>query len=148
MADAFLQGQIAAAMARLVEVREDLMLATGTATRPGEVGQTPDLDEDTGQPVVPDGTEVYDGPCTIADPTSGLRGRTGTVLDQAAVPNARILRVPLDSPDLLPGDVFEVTADPLSPSLVGDTFVVLWEEERTFATYRRYVLRGSSWLSS
>lgn len=137
---------IAAAMQQLIAVREDLMVDECTVTRPAAQEQTPQLDPDTGNPVVPTGTQVYEGPCTVADPSSALVGNR-TVNDQAGVPNRRILRVPHRA-DLLPGDVVEVTLSTSSPGLVGDTFTVVGEEERSYATYRRYVLRGSSWLSS
>lgn len=146
VADDFLRGQIAAAMAQLVAVREDLMVDEVTVTRPATVDQTPELDPDTGNPTVPAGTQVYAGPATIADPSSALVGNR-TVNDQAGVPNRRILRVPHRAA-LLPGDVLEVTAAAIAPGLVGDTFTVVGEEERTYGTYRRYILRGSSWLSS
>ena len=67
-----------------------------------------------------------------------------TVNDEAGVPNQRILRVPHRAA-LEPGDLVTVTACLRSPGLVGSTFTVAGEEERTYGTYRRYVLRGSSW---
>lgn len=148
MADAFLQGQIAQAMAALTAVRTDLLCDEGHVVRPAEVEQTPDLDPDTGLPVLPDGDTVYsEMPCVVSDPSTGIRGRTGTVLDEAGVPSARILKTTHDY-SLLPGDLFTVDLAPFSPSLVGDTFVIVGEEERSYATYRRYFMRGSSWRSS
>ena len=142
------QTQIAAAMAQLVQAREDLMVDECTVTRSGTVGQTPQLDPDTLQPTTPAGAPIYAGPCTVADPSQGQRGRTGTLLDEAGVPSARILKLPNDSAGLLPGDVVEVTGSAFSPGLVGDRFVIVGEDERSYATFRRYVLRGSSWLTS
>lgn len=139
--------QIAAAMAELVAVREELMVDECTVTRPGAQPATPDLDPATGQPVAaPAGPPVYEGPCTIADPSSALQGHR-TIDDQAGVPNQRILRVPHRA-DLQPGDLVTVTACLVSPGLVGSVFTVAGEEERSYATYRRYVLRGSSWESA
>lgn len=129
----------------LIAAREAQMQDEGFATRPA--AGAPVLD-DNGMPTPVDGDEIYAGKCTVSDPSSGQRGRTGTTLDEAGVPNARILKVPNDSPGLLPGDVWEVTASRFSPGLVGDRFVVVAEQERSYATCRRYLLRGSSWLSS
>lgn len=139
--------QIAAAMAQLIAAREERMVDECTVTRPGEHTATPDLDPDTGMPLTtPDAPEVYAGPCTVADPSSALQGHR-TVNDEAGVPNQRILRVPHRA-DLQPGDLVTVTASLVSPGLVGSTFIVAGEEERTYATYRRYMVRGSSWESA
>jgi hypothetical protein len=146
VADDFLRGQIAAAMAQLIAVREDLMVDEGTVTRPAAQEQTPVLDGN-GMPVGGAAVTVYtEMPCTVADPSSALVANR-TVTDQAGVPNRRTLRTPHRF-TLLPGDLFTVTAASISPGLVGDTFLVIGEEERSYGTYRRYVLRGSSWLSS
>lgn len=136
--------QVVAAMRQLIAVRETLMVDECTVTRPGEQPATPDLDPDTGMPLVdPADPDVYAGPCTIADPSSALQGHR-TVNDDAGVPNQLVLRVPHRAA-LLPGDVVTVTACAVSPGLVGSVFTVAGEQERTYATYRRYVLRGSSW---
>lgn len=120
------------------------MTDTGTAVRPAPESQTPTLDAD-GNVIPQDPVTVYSGPCMIADPSSALlSGRT--VNDESGVANARSLHLPIDSPALLPGDVFTVTASAASPGLVGDEFLVVGEEERSHASYRRYQVRGSSWL--
>lgn len=135
--------EYAAAMAELTAARAGQMLDRCVVTRGLDPGQTPELDAN-GDVVPTAPTTVWDGPCTIADPTSAqLAGRTSN--DQAGVPNTRTLRVPHDA-DLRPGDLLTVTDAAFSPGLVGDTFTVLGEEERTYATHRRYALRGSSWL--
>lgn len=142
-ADVF-RGQLAQAMAQLTATRADLLVDEGTVSRPADVEQTPELDED-GNPVAVDATVVYASvPCVISDPSSALVGNR-TVNDQAGVPNRRILKTGHEH-TLLPGDLFTVTVAPFSPGLVGDVFTVVGEEERSYATYRRYVLRGSSWL--
>jgi hypothetical protein len=131
-----------AAMARLTSAREEQMLDAGRAVRPADLSQTPTLDAD-GNPTAPDGAVVFEGPCTISHPASAqINGRTSN--DASGTPNARVLKVPHRA-DLRPGDVFTVTASAFSPGLVGDDFVVLGEEERSYATHRRYLLRGSSW---
>ncbi len=136
--------QVVAAMRQLIAVRETLMVDACTVTRPGAQPSPPDLDPDTGMPLTdPADPEVYVGPCVVADPSSALQGHR-TVNDDAGVPNQRVLRVPHRAA-LLPGDVVTVTASAVSPGLVGSVFTVAGEQERTFATYRRYVLRGSSW---
>lgn len=141
------RGQIAAAMAQLIAVREDLMVDECTVTRPADQAATPDLDPATGMPLAgPDDPEVYAGPCTIADPSSALQGHR-TVNDEAGVPNQRILRVPHRAA-LQPGDLVTITTSAVSPGLVGSVFSVAGEEERSYATYRRFVLRGSSWESA
>jgi hypothetical protein len=138
------RGQAEAAMAQLTAARTDQMVDACLVARPADPGQTPELDADGN--VVPLAPEtVYDGPCTISDPTSAqLSGRTSN--DQAGVPAQRYLKVP-HAADLRPGDQLTVTAATFSPGLVGDSFVVQGEEERSYATYRRYLLRGSSWLA-
>jgi hypothetical protein len=40
-----------------------------------------------------------------------------------------------------------MTACAFSPGLVGQTFVVLHEDPRTYATFRSFTVRGSSWLA-
>ena len=136
--------QYAAAMAALTAARTGQMRSRGRATRAARPGPTPTLDAD-GNVVGADPVEVYDGPCTLSDPTSAQSARQGTTADEAGVPSARVLKVPHDA-DLRPGYLWTVTVSPDSPSLVGDAFVVIGEEERSYATYRRYLLRGSSWL--
>jgi hypothetical protein len=135
--------RIAAAMARLIGVREELMVDEGTITRPGDLGPTPELDPDTGLPVNPAAEPVYTGmPCTISDPSSALVGNR-TVVDDGGVPNRRILKTP-HRYDLRPGDLLTVTLASVSPGLVGDVFTIVGEEERSYATYRRFVIRGAS----
>lgn len=142
-----LGGQIAAAMQQLTATRTDLLTAEATVTRPAAAEQTPELDPDTGLPVADDAATVYeDMPCAVSDPSSALVGNR-TVNDEAGVPNRRILKTP-HAFTLQPGDLVTMTLSPFSPGLVGDTFTVVGEEERSYATYRRYVIRGSSWLSS
>lgn len=136
--------QYAAAMAQLTAARTGQMLDSGTAVRPAELGQTPVLDDD-GNPVVPEGEPVYSGPCTISDPTMAQRGdRTSD--DQSGVPDERLLKVP-HTADLRPGDLFTVNTAAFSPGIVGDVFLVVGELEKSYATSRRYRIRGSSWRS-
>jgi hypothetical protein len=139
------RAQLAAAMTQLTAARTEQMVDTCFVERPADPGQTPELDAD-GNVIVPPPETVYDGPCTISDPSSAqISGRT--VTDEAGVPSTRWLKVP-HAADLRPGDQLTVTASAFSPGLVGDTFTVLGEEERSYATYRRFQLRGSSWLAS
>jgi hypothetical protein len=133
------------AMAVLTAERERQMVDAGRATRPAKVGQTPTLDAD-GNVVTPPGTTPYEGPCTVSDPTTALLGGR-TTNDESGVPNQRVLKVPHVA-DLRAGDLFKVTASAFSPSLVGDVFLVVGEEERSYATHRRFLLRGSSWSPS
>lgn len=132
------------AMAALTAERTRQMVDACAITRPGEVPQTPELDAD-GNVIAPAAPQVYAGRCTIATPRTADRG-SRTVTDESGVPNLRLLRVPHDV-TLQPGDLVEVTASAFSPGLIGDVFLVLGEEERSYATHRRYQLRGSSWLS-
>lgn len=134
---------ITAAVASASAHRTRTMLDAGRVERAGEVGQTPELDEN-GDVIQPPPVVVYEGRCTIADPSDAQRAQTTN--DQSGIPNSRVLRLPVDSPALRPGDLFTVTASRFAPSLVGDSFVVQGEEERSYGTYRRYMLRGSSWL--
>ncbi|WP_232806949.1 DUF6093 family protein [Geodermatophilus chilensis] len=136
--------QLQQAMAALTAARGEQMVDGCFVTRGPDPGQTPELDA-AGNVVATPPVTVYDGPCTLFDPRGAqLAGRTAN--DQAGVPNMRGVKLP-HSADLRPGDLLTVTAAAFSPGLVGDVFVVLGEEERTYATHRRYLLRGSSWLS-
>jgi hypothetical protein len=137
--------QIAAAMQQLISARMDLMVDECVVTRAPRPDPTAPLDPTTGLPTVRPRSEVYAGPCTIADPKDAPQGGR-TVQDDSGVPNERVLRVPHVA-DLRPGDLVTVTASAFSPGLVGDRFIVDTEEERTYATYRRFVIRGSSWLA-
>lgn len=130
-----------AAMEQLIAIRQDLMIDECTVERPADLPQTPVLDAD-GNVVTPAPTTVYVGRCTIADPSSTLQGYR-TVNDDAGVPNQRVLRVP-HAADLRPGDLLTVTASAVSPGLIGDVFTVAGEDERSYATYRNYRLRGST----
>ena len=132
-------------MARLTAAREQQMLDACTATRPAAGGQTPELDPDTGMPGEATAPTVYSGPCTISDPGQLGPGQ-GTVDDQSAVPSVRVLQTPHRA-DLHPGDLVRIDTPAFSPGLVGDECVVLGEDERSYATERRYRVRGSSWLS-
>lgn len=136
--------QLQQAMAQLTAARYEQMVDTCRVTRPADVGQTPDLDAD-GNVTAPDDEVVYEGRCTVSDPTTALLGGR-TADDEAGVPNQRIAKLPHDA-SLRPGDVFEVTHAEFSPGMAGDRFEVLGEDERTYATYRRYRMRGSSWLA-
>lgn len=133
-------------MVALTAARTEQLVDECTVTRVADPGPTPDLAADG---TVPTATpeSVYSGPCAVSDPTSAQSARQGTPADDAGVPSARVLKVP-HTADLRPGDLLTVTASAASASLVGDTFIVGAEEERSFATYRRYLLRGSSWQSS
>ena len=138
--------QIAAAMQQLIATRTDLMIDECTVTRAASQPQTPQLDADGNVTAGDAAPPVYQGRCTFADPSAArLAGQTTT--DEAGVPSAPVLRVP-HAADLRPGDVVTCTASAVSPGLVGDVFVVIGEQERTYATYRRFALRGSSWEST
>lgn len=140
MAD--LAGQIAAGMAQLTAARTTTLLDACTVTRPADVGQTPTLDAD-GNVTDPDGT-VYSGPCSYNLPKQAPLRRL-TTTDEAGDPEQRQLRLPIGSPDLRAGDVVTCTAAAFAAGLVGDEAVIDREDERTYATYRAYILRGSSW---
>lgn len=136
---------IATAMAQLIAVREDLMVDECTVTRATQADPTAPLAPATGLPATPSSQDVYAGPCAIADPKDAPQGGR-TVQDDSGVPNERVVRLPHGG-DLRPGDLMTVTASLSSPGLAGDRFVVIGEEERSFATYRRYIVKGSSWLA-
>jgi hypothetical protein len=136
--------QLQQAMAQLTAARTEQMVDTCRVTRPAQAGQTPDLDDD-GNVTVPDGDVVYEGPCTVSDPTTALLGGR-TTDDQGGVPNQRIAKLP-HAAAVLPGDLFEVVHAEFSPGMAGDVFVILGEDERSYATYRRYRMEGSSWLA-
>ncbi len=136
-------GPYATAMAQLTAARTAQMLDACSVTRATDPGPTPDLDAD-GNPTAADPQTVYEGRCTVSDPTDAQRSAR-TSNDDAGVPNERVLKVP-HTAALRPGDVVTVTASAFSPGLVGDRFVVAGEHEKSYATSRRYAIRGSSWL--
>lgn len=137
--------QIATAMQQLIAARLDLMVDECIVTRTSAPDPAAPLNPATGLPDSDPSDEVYSGPCTVADPKDAPQGGR-TVQDDSGVPNERVLRVP-HTAALRPGDMVTVITSLSSPGLVGDRFVVLGEEERSYATYRRYALRGSSWLA-
>lgn len=138
-----LAAQIATGMAQLTAARTVTLLDACTVTRPADVGQTPTLDADGNTTAAPPAT-VYSGPCSWALPKQAPV-RMRTVNDEAGDPEQRQLRLPIGSPDLREGDVVTCTAAAFAAGLVGDEAVIDREDERTFATYRAYILRGSSW---
>jgi hypothetical protein len=87
---------------------------------------------------------IYDGPCILADPKMPPRRGGVSPQELSGSPEQRQLRVP-HSVALETGDVVTVTACAFSPGMVGDVFVVVREDERSYATDRLYILRGSSW---
>lgn len=112
------------------------------AVRPGLLAQTPVLDED-GDVVPAVAPTVFEGPGMMSSPVaSSVTGQT--IDDQAGVPDQRVLKLGHDA-DLVPGDIVTCVSARWSPSLVGDRFVVVAEEERSVALYRRFIVRGSSW---
>lgn len=148
MTDRDFRAQIERAMVQLTAARADQLLDACTASRPAAAVSTPVLDDDAMPTTTAAGAPIYAGACALSDPTTGQRSRTGTVLDDTGVPFARILKLPLESAELLPGDLVQLTDSQLSRGLVGDSFVVVAEIERTYATTRKYAVRGSSWRSS
>lgn len=113
------------------------------AVRPAAQDQTPVLDGD-GNVVQPDAPAIFEGPGMMSSPTATAQNAR-TTSDESGVPNERVLKLGQDA-DLRPGDVVTCLSARWSPSLVGDTFVVVREEERSLALYRRFIVRGSSWL--
>lgn len=137
-----LQDRIRAGMAQLTAARTETFLDACVITLAADPGQTPVLDADGNATTDPDAT-LYTGPCSLADPRlATLRNRT--VTDQAGVPDQRSLRLPLDSPDVPIGAVATMTASAFSPGLIGDEFVIIREDERSYATYRAHIVRGST----
>jgi hypothetical protein len=138
---------LGALAARRASLQARLAPNVWRVVRPAEQQQTPELDAD-GKVVPAEAPVVHEGPGMVSDPSSGsaLRGAV-TVNDESGVPNQRILKLGNDA-DLRPGDIATCVSARWSPGLVGDNFVVMGEEERSVALYRRYVVRGSSWLPS
>jgi hypothetical protein len=133
-------------MAALTAAREQQMPDECTVTRTPPPAPTPELDAD-GNIAAPNASPpIYEGPCTVFSPSAAvISGQT--VNDQSGVPDAQMLKVPHRA-DLQPGDVVTVTAAAYAPGLVGETFHVTREGARSYATYRLYQLRGSSWESA
>lgn len=140
MAD--LAAQINAAFPKLIATGTAIMLDACDVTRPTDPGQTPALDDD-GNIASAAGPPVYSGPCQLANPTTSLTGGQ-TPSDASGTPNQRELRVP-HTADLRTGDTVTVTASRFSPGLIGDTFVVYGEHERTYAAFRGFIVWGSGW---
>jgi hypothetical protein len=138
--------QYAKAMAALTTAREQQMPDECTVTRPATATQTPVLDAGGNVTKPTADPPVYEGPCTLFSPTAAvISGQT--VNDQSGVPDAQMLKVPHRA-ELQPGDLVTITAAAYSPGLVGEVFVVHREGSRSYATYRLYQLRGSSWESA
>lgn len=142
-----LAAQYAQGMAQLTAARLGQMADTCTVTRPAVAEQTPVLDAN-GNPTAGAGAQVYAGPCTLARFRSGgtRASASPTTNDDAALPELRTLKVP-HTAALHSGDLLHMTACAYSPGLVGQTFVVLHEDPRTYATFRSFTVRGSSWVS-
>lgn len=143
MAD--LAARIQAGVAQAIAARTATMVDAGTASRPADVGQTPALDGD-GNYSTPDDQTAYSGPCLLARfKSSGARASVQSTVDDAdGVPEPRTLKVPHGA-DVRPGDLWTMTACPFSPELVGQVFRVLHEDPRSYATFRSFYVRGSSW---
>lgn len=137
--------QAEAAMAALTAARTDQMVDAAFVTRPPDPGQTPELDAD-GNVVDEPPETVYDGPATFSQPTEA-DAQDQTTNDDSAVPVEAVLKVPHGA-GLRPGDLVTVTAALFSPGLVGDRFVVVRQQEKSYAASERYSLRGSSWVSA
>lgn len=139
---------LTAAVASLVAARVAQMVDACTVTRPAKPGQTPTLDAD-GNVTTSPSSRVYTGPCLIGNAhiQRGMRVSLKPNLnDLDTALTMRGLKVPLDAA-LLPGDVVTVTATAFTPAMVGQRFEVLHEDDRTFTTYRSYMLKGSSYLA-
>jgi hypothetical protein len=142
-----LADQYAAGMAQLIAARAEQMVDACMVTRGADPGQTPELDADGN--VVPAAPEtIWDGPCVLARFRSGgtRASAAPTTNDDASIPELRTLKVP-HAAELRSGDLLTMTACAFSPGLVGQTFVVLHEDPRTYATFRSFTVRGSSWLA-
>ena len=121
--------------AQLLESRADaesLMLDTCTIIRLGEVVTDPD----TGEILPPSETTIYTGRCKVKAPQ---RANQPTEVGAAVItvtPGA--VHIPATGPDLMVGDVVEVTASELQSTLVGDRYKVTGPFDGTFITARRY----------
>lgn len=113
---------------------ESLMLDTCTVARLGE----PVDDPDTGAVVVPE-TEIYAGICKVKAPQ---RANQPVEVGEAVITvTPGEVHLPAGHPTvgvLEEGDVVEVTASELGPSLVGMRFRVTGPFDGTFVTARRY----------
>lgn len=132
-------------MGQLIAARTAQMIDACTVSRPAAEDQTPVLDDD-GDVVPATDTAGYAGPCTLSRfRSTGVRATVqATTTDQSGVPEPRTLKVPHGA-DVRPGDLVTITASAVAPELVGQRFRVLHEDPRTYATYRAFTVRGSSW---
>lgn len=129
-------------LATLVAWRERRMVDVCRAVTDPDPQHTPELDGN-GMPLPgTGGGVVYEGRCQVAQPSGGVRG--AQVLDDRGVPVSRLLLLPASSPTLAPGTVVKLLAAPHAPGLVGETLIVAAEDERSWASHRRYRVRGRS----
>jgi hypothetical protein len=121
--------------AQLLESRADaesLMLDTCTI---GDLG-TPDTDPDTGEVTVPMEDVVYEGRCKVKPPQ---RANQPTDVGEGTVTvTPGEVHIPAGGPELKVGQVVDMTASQLSPTLVGDRYRIIGPFDGTFITARRY----------
>jgi hypothetical protein len=133
--------------AQLLESRADaesLMLDTCTI---GDLGD-PDTDPDTGEVIVPLEAVVYPdpswpddhpwkhGPCKVKPPQ---RANQPTDVGEGTVTvTPGEVHIPAAGPDLKVGQVVDIAASQLSPTLVGDRYRIIGPFDGTFITARRY----------
>lgn len=121
--------------AQLLESRADaesLMLDTCTIVRLGEVVTNPD----TGVVTPPAETTIYTGRCKVKAPQRANQPADVGAAIITVTPGE--VHIPATGPDLMVGDVVEMTASELQSTLVGDLYKVTGPFDGTLVTARRH----------
>lgn len=104
-----------------------------TVTDPDTLIETPGYDT------------IYTGPCKLRIPTGTPSDRTtpGIVISEQEA----ILSLPITaggSGDVTTGDIWECTANPMDPALIGRTMRIAGIHTQTYATARRFPVEEQS----
>ncbi len=111
------------------------MTASGIIRR--QTGVTTDPDTYVEEPVY---ATIYAGKCRLRIVKS-IQGGEGAIPGSVAVKDELILSIPVEaagSGDVRPNDVWECTANPLDPSVVGLRMRIAGVHHGTFQTARRF----------
>ncbi len=114
------------------------MLDACTITRGG--GE-PTFNPTTGAYTTPAGSTIYTGVCEVQI-SDGLNARTSEAGGQVVTERRVTVKVPISVVGVEVDDIVTITASALDADLVGQTFRVLAEFAKSFATARRLQVEG------
>ena len=121
--------------AQLLESRADAESLMRDTCTIGTLGD-PDTDPDTGAVIIPLEGVVYTGRCKVKAPQRA--NQPNEVGGGMVTVTPGEVHIPADGPDLEVGQVVDMTASQLSPTLVGDRYRIIGPFDGTFITARRY----------